>query len=169
MKNERGLHRGVALAARIGLVVVRITGPLQVILGLLFWAGYARGLLSVHVVSGMALVVALWLIGISAMVAGSLGRGTFAVAWGAFTIWFGMVHPGILPGRLHWLVRVAHLAVGFVAMGMGDSLVKAIGARRPAELGPPPAGADWNVPSPAPANVAEREAVHEDDESGGIR
>ena len=170
MKNDTALRSGaVTHAARIGLIVVRITGPLQVVLGLLFWAGYARGLLMVHIVTGLALVLGLGLIGISAMFAGSRVPGAFALAWGAFTIWFGMVHPGILPGRLHWMARVAHLLIGVVAMGMADRLSKIIRARSSADLGLPDRGAVWNVPRPAPVNVAERGAVHEDDEGGGIR
>lgn len=170
MENDGKLRRGaVTLGARIGLVVVRITGPLQVVLGLLFWAGYARGLLMVHIVSGLALVLGLGLVGISAMMAGSRAPGAFALAWGAFTMWFGMVHPGILPGRLHWIARVAHLLIGAVAMGLADRLAKTMRAHKPADLVPSDPGKDWNVPQPAPANVAEREAAHEDDEGGGIR
>jgi hypothetical protein len=48
---------------------------------------------------------------------------------------FGSTQVTILPGDSHWLVRVAHLAVGFVAIGLAERLPAAaklqLGARTP--------------------------------------
>ena len=43
---------------------------------------------------------------------------------------FGAVHPGFLPGPLHWLVRLAHLFLGIAAMAMAVMLGRAIRHRR---------------------------------------
>jgi hypothetical protein len=110
--------------------LVRLTGVAQVILGLLFWAGLVRNLVPVHMAIGLTFVIAIWAL---AALAGRAGVGVprvaLAVAWGALVIWFGMVHPRLLPGDLHWIIQVAHLLVGIAAMGMADSLVKAARAR----------------------------------------
>lgn len=116
----------LARATTFAVSIVRVTGPVQVVLGLLFWIGFARGLLTLHIAIGVTLVCALWLLGALAVMTGSRTAGVFAVALGAFTIWFGIMHPAMLPGRLHWIVRVAHLAIGFVAMVTANKLANII-------------------------------------------
>lgn len=122
------------MKAVIGLV--RITGVTQVVLGLLFWAGLVRNLVPLHMAIGLTFVIGLWAL---AALAGRAGAGAprvaFAVAWGALVVWFGIVHPRLLPGELHWIVQAAHLLIGFAAMGIADSLAKAARARSAAASG----------------------------------
>lgn len=116
-------------ATTFALIVVRVTGPVQVVLGILFWLGLSRGVL-LHIVIGITLVLALWMLGLLAARASvGIGPAVLALALGVFTIWFGINHPAMLPGPLHWLVRVAHLAVGIVAMATAHGLAQAIRRR----------------------------------------
>jgi hypothetical protein len=54
-----------------------------------------------------------------------------------------MTQAAILPGDLHWIVRLAHLLVGLVAMGLGERLavsakarLQGAGAHQPARVAP---------------------------------
>jgi hypothetical protein len=48
-----------------------------------------------------------------------------AIAWGLFVVVLGVMQGAILQGDLHWIVQVAHLLVGMVAMGMAHGLARA--------------------------------------------
>lgn len=122
----KGRGSWLARANTFALSIVRVTGPVQVVFGLFLWIGFARGLLVLHIATGVTLVCGLWLLAALAVATGSRTLGLFAVALGAFTIWFGMMHPAILPGRLHWVVRVVHLATGFAAMATANKLANII-------------------------------------------
>lgn len=104
------------------LWVLRITGALQVILGVLFWTGNAGSLVPVHMVSGSILVVALWFLAFQVIQSGANpGLGYVAILWGLLTVGLGMTQTGILPGPYHWVIQVLHLLVGIAAMGLGNS------------------------------------------------
>jgi hypothetical protein len=49
---------------------------------------------------------------------------------GILTLGFGIVHTQILPGSLHWIVELAHLIAGVIAIGVGTRLATAISQRR---------------------------------------
>ena len=57
------------LATRLLLWIVRVSGLLQIVLGLVFWLGYARQMLQVHIVNGFLIVALLWVLAILALVA----------------------------------------------------------------------------------------------------
>ena len=108
--------------------ILRLTGLTLVVLGVLFWTGHALQLVQLHRLLGVLFTLAYF--GIVVVVARgglALGPALFATAWGFVIPTFGMIQTAILPGPLHWTVRVAHLLVGMVAMGMADRLLK--GAR----------------------------------------
>jgi hypothetical protein len=50
----------------------------------------------------------------------------FATAWGLATLVFGMTQIQLMPGPFHWIVEVAHLGVGVVAIALGAQLANAI-------------------------------------------
>jgi uncharacterized membrane protein YczE len=54
----------------------------------------------------------------------ALGPALLATAWGFIVPTFGMIQARILPGPMHWVVKLAHLLVGIVAMGVADRLMK---------------------------------------------
>ena len=49
---------------RIASIVLRVCGALAVILGLLFWSGYALNLIPIHMLLGLLVVLSLWVVGI---------------------------------------------------------------------------------------------------------
>lgn len=113
-------------------MLIRATGLIQIVLGLLFWIGYARDFIPIHTVSGLVLVFGLWVMAIMAAVSGvSLGMVLLAVLWGFLTIALGMGQDGLLVGQFHWVVQVFHLLVGMAAIGQGEGLAARIKRARP--------------------------------------
>ena len=97
--------------------IVRLTGATQVVLGILFWAGTALGPVSLHMAIGLAFVLALLAL-VSLAAAAGLRPMLVAVAAGYVLLIpvFGMEQTRLLPGPGHWVVRVAHLALGIGGM-----------------------------------------------------
>lgn len=115
----------------VALWVVRITGLLQVVLGVLFWFGIARTLVSVHMISGTILVLGLWFLAFQAIQTGANpGLGYLSIIWGLLTVILGITQPGLLPGSLHWVIQVLHLLVGIGAMGLADNNARAVSRER---------------------------------------
>jgi uncharacterized membrane protein YczE len=107
--------------------ILRLSGMTLVVLGLLFWTGHALQLVQFHMLVGVLFTVAYFAIVIAAARDGlALGPALLAALWGFILPTFGMVQTRILPGPTHWIVRVAHLLVGVVAMGIADRLVKGV-------------------------------------------
>ena len=117
----------LAIAARI---TIRISGVLLIGLGLLFWTGNADQLIPVHEVLGFVLVIALWTLAFLAARAGvSIGLVALAVVWGLVAPFNGLGQRELLTGSWHWLIQVIHLLIGLGAVGLGEMLARAIGAR----------------------------------------
>jgi len=114
-------------ASTIALTVLRITGVIQIVLGLLFWTNNAFALIPVHILSGFVLVLALWALAVLAALAGvSRGAVALALVWGLIVPIFGLTHAQILPGPAHWVIEVLHLLVGLAAIGLGAGLARRI-------------------------------------------
>ena len=110
-------------ATTVALTVVRVTGSVQLVTGLLFWTGNALALLPVHLLSGVGLVLALWALAVLAARAGvGAGRAALAGLWGALVVGLGLTQSQLLPGDAHWVVQVLHLLVGLAAMGLAQNL-----------------------------------------------
>ncbi len=128
---------------RITQLIVRITGVFQILLGISFWTGHALSLISLHMAVGALFVVSLWILAVRAGLSGAgWGLAGTTIAWGAGPIAFGMVQTQILPGAQHWVIRVLHLLVGMVAMGLAARLglrIQRSRIGRPAVLGARPA------------------------------
>lgn len=119
-------------------VIVRATGGFQIVVGVLFWIGFLRQLVPLHMLVGLIFVVALWILAARALRA-ARGFAAFVLVWGVFVLVFGMIQRGLLTGPAHWVIDVLHLLVGAAAMGFGDMLAKRMRMR--AAAGAPPAGA----------------------------
>lgn len=118
----------------IAYTLLRITGVVQIVLGLLFWTGNAFSLIPVHMLSGLILVLSLLVLAIAGARAG-VDRGFVAVAIVLSFIVpaFGFTQTQILPGPAHWIVEVLHLLVGLAAIGMGEQMARRLQeAARPA-------------------------------------
>ena len=119
--------KGVATAARW---MVRITGPLLVVLGIGFWTGRWFSLVPTHRMLGVAFSLALLTLAAAALVAGAKrGLAALTAAWAILVPAFGMMQTRLAPGPAHWTVRLAHLLIGVAAMALADRLAKAVHAR----------------------------------------
>src|SRR5262245_22132788 len=88
------------------LWVVRAAGLFQIVTGLLFWTGNGYPLIPLHMLSGLIVVIGLWVIAVSAArrgVSPLLAGG--AIVWGVLVVGLGVTQSGLLPGPLHWIVQ----------------------------------------------------------------
>lgn len=115
------------MAIRIGSFVLTLSGLLALILGLLFWDHRASNLISLHMLLGLLVVGALWVIGIGQAFfkGGSWLIAACALIIGALLLVIGMTQSSLMVGEYHWVVRIIHLALGLTAIGIGH-----IGAAR---------------------------------------
>jgi hypothetical protein len=119
------------IATTVAQMLVRALGLVQLALGGLFWTGNQLQLIPLHMMSGMLLVVGLWVLaGLGAAARVGIRRVLLAFAWGIGTIAFGLNQATIVPGDLHWTIQVLHLLVGIAAIAQAESLARAIKERR---------------------------------------
>jgi hypothetical protein len=105
--------------------LIRLLAVVQLILGGLFWTGNALSLVQVHMFSGLLLVLALWVQAALAARAGiGFGLPVGALVLGLVVVYLGMTQDSLLPGDLHWLIKVLHLIIGLGAVGMAESLAR---------------------------------------------
>jgi hypothetical protein len=117
------------LATTIAQTVVRTLGPIQVGLGVLFWTGNAFDLIPMHMLVGLVIVLAMWVLaGLGVRAGVHLGLASAAFAWGILVVALGMTQTQILPGDFHWIVQVVHLGFGLAAMAFAEVLGRRIRA-----------------------------------------
>ena len=115
--------------------LIRLLAVVQLTLGVLFWTGNAYAFLQLHMWSGILLVLALWIQAAIAARAGvGFGLPVVSFLWGIGVIALGMTQASLLPGDLHWLIKVLHLLVGVGAVGQAESLAVRTLRREPARL-----------------------------------
>ena len=119
--------------ATVALMLVRICGLIQIVLGLLFWTGNQLALVPVHILSGLVLVLALWTLAFVAARSGvQPGFVAFVFVWGLVVPVLGLTQGQLLVGGAHWVIQVLHLLVGVAAIGQGEGLAREIKRSRPA-------------------------------------
>jgi len=124
--------------AAISLWIVRVAGTLQLLLGALFWTGHAYSFLPLHIVSGVVIVLTLWIVAVLALVVRTRrGLAVFGFLWGLALPAFGMVQATVLVGSMHWIVRVLHLLMGLAAMALAGTLGQMILAAVPGRVHEP--------------------------------
>jgi hypothetical protein len=105
--------------------LVRITGIAQILLGVLIWMGNASGLIPVHMGIGLVFVIALWVVGYSAIRRGVVPwLGGVLLLWGACVLALGMTQAQLMPGANHAAIQGLHVLTGLIAMGMSEALGK---------------------------------------------
>lgn len=115
------------VATNIARWVVRLTGLVQIVLGLVLWSGHALGLIPLHMAVGMLLTLGLLVLaGLAIGARVRPGLGALGVAWVILLPALGMGQMSLLPGAAHWIVRVLHLVVGLAAMGIADRLATSL-------------------------------------------
>jgi len=106
---------------------VRLLGLTLIVLGFLFWSGTALSLIPLHMRLGETLVALLWILAIMGIRAKApAGLIAAAILWGLVVVGFGMTMGGLLPGRAHEVIRVAHFLIGLAAIGLSESLAARI-------------------------------------------
>lgn len=104
-------------------ILVRLSGLILIILGIIFWTGHALGLIRVHMVVGLILAISLWALAYLGARAGvGAGLVTLVVLWTLVMLVFGVVQMRLMPGAAHWVIQVLHLLIGIGAIGLGDQL-----------------------------------------------
>jgi hypothetical protein len=106
---------------RITSMVLSLAGLLALILGLLFWTGGALNLISLHMLLGFLAVGALWIVGVAQALtySGSWIIATVAIIVGALMIVLGLTQSSLMVGDFHWVIRILHLLLGLLTIGMG--------------------------------------------------
>ena len=121
--------------ANISIWIVRVAGTLQLVLGALFWTGHAYTFVPLHIISGALIVLTLWTVAVLALVIRThRGLASFALFWGLALPAFGMRQATMLIGPMHWMIRVIHLLMGLVAMGVAGTLGQMILAAVPGRI-----------------------------------
>jgi hypothetical protein len=113
----------VKTVALVAVMVVRVAALILIVLGVLFWTGRATGLVSLHILIGLLLVLALWALAIAGLqyrIGAALP--VLAFIWGAVVVVFGITQRQLLPGDTHWLIQWLHLLVGLAAVGLAEAL-----------------------------------------------
>lgn len=107
------------------LLCARIAFAILIVLGVLFWTGNALALVRVHVMVGLLFVVTLWVIAAIGVVARVSPMFTLRLAvWGALIAWFGMAQTQMMAGGTHWVIQSLHLVIGFVGMGLAETVAR---------------------------------------------
>lgn len=120
--------------ARILNILIRVTGVATAILGMLFWFAHLGALIPVHIVLGTTLTIALLALAFVAARSGvPFPLVAVAIVWAIIMPALGMAQVRLLPGSLHWIIRVLHVAVGFAAIRIGWMLASRIASGAPAD------------------------------------
>lgn len=107
----------------IAHMLVRITGVLLLLLGLLFWTGDALNLVAVHMLLGLVMVLSLWVLAaVSVRLGAPIGMAAGVAVLGLIVLVLGMTQTGLLPGSAHWVIQVAHLLVGLAAIASAEMI-----------------------------------------------
>jgi hypothetical protein len=118
-------------AATVLRIFVGLDGLILIALGLLFWTGNADPLVPVHMLLGIALVLALWVLAALAAVAGvNPGLVALTFVWGLIVLALGLTQTRLLPTDGHWIIQVLHLLVGITAIALAQILARRITSRR---------------------------------------
>jgi hypothetical protein len=106
---------------------VRAAFVVQLVLGVLFWIGTARGLVPLHQTIGILLVLGLWTMAFLAARAGVRPPlVALAAVWGLIVLLLGLSQTRLLVGSAHWVIQVLHLLVGIGLIGQAEGLAARI-------------------------------------------
>jgi len=105
----------------ISHMLVRISGVLLLILGLLIWTEGMRFLIQPHTLLGLVLVLSMWVLAAVSTRAGiPIGLAAGVAVTGLIVLVLGMTQGILLQGSLHWVIQVLHLLIGMGAVAGGE-------------------------------------------------
>ena len=111
------------MVVRITGMVLRVAAILALILGIIFWTGNAKGLVSIHMLLGIIVTLCLWILGgMIATTRGGIGLAIGAIVLGLIVAGFGMTQRTIMVGSGHWVIQIIHLLLGLTAIGFGEMI-----------------------------------------------
>lgn len=112
---------GYFMIVRIANFVLTLAGGLALLTGLLFWAGIALNLISMHMMLGFLAVAALWFVALGQAAArgGSWLLALSALIVGGIAIYIGLYQASMLVGAYHWIVEIVHLLLGILIIALG--------------------------------------------------
>jgi hypothetical protein len=114
---------GMQVVLTVTQMLVRITGVLLLILGLLIWTEGMRDLVFPHIILGLVMVIALWLLAVvGARLGAPMGLAASVAVMGLIVLVLGMSQNSLVPGGAHWIIQVLHLLLGMAAVGMAEAL-----------------------------------------------
>lgn len=112
------------------LMLARLLGVVQIILGLAIWPG-GRSLAALHAALGSIFVLAAWILAVIGLFALPKRMvALFTLLLGGAVMWFGVAQTTLLVGNAHWAVRLAHLLLGIALLGLIEVLAKAVRVHR---------------------------------------
>lgn len=104
-------------------MAIRLIVLVEVILGVLFWFGTARGLTALHVGLGFLLVLCmLALAGVAATRRAPLGLVALVAVWALLLPVVGFWQLHIVTSGAHVAVQILHLLLGLGAAGVSERL-----------------------------------------------
>lgn len=120
-ESGRSLACSYAMVIRIASMVLSLAGLLTLLLGLLFWTGNALNLVSLHMLLGFLAVGALWIIGVAQALAysGSWIIALVSMIVGGLMLFLGLTQSSLVMGEFHWVIRIIHLLLGLLTIGLG--------------------------------------------------
>ncbi|QBD79176.1 hypothetical protein EPA93_25630 [Ktedonosporobacter rubrisoli] len=111
------------MVVRVTTMVLRIAALLALILGILFWVNLlGGGLVMVHMLLGLIVTLAVWILGGVMLANKNIGLGLGAIVLGLIVLILGMTQRTLLIGSMHWLIQVIHLLLGLGAIGIGEAI-----------------------------------------------
>lgn len=117
--------------------VMGLVGVTELVLGVLFWTGHALALVQLHMGLGMLFVLSLWTLAILCGVAGApIGLVVTTVVWGLLIPALGYSQMQLMPGPNHWIIRVLHLLMVVIGMGLAGVLTRKVETPRVRSGGP---------------------------------
>jgi len=109
---------------RIADWVLRISGIIALVLGILVWVNTLTSA-DIHMLFGILVTLSLLVIGIAFGLTkgGSWGLGGAAIVWAIIVFLFGLTQANMLTApNVHWIIQVIHLLFGLVAIGLGEMI-----------------------------------------------
>ena len=104
-------------------MVIRITGMIQLILGLIVWVGKVDSFIWIHILIGSILTIALFMLVYQAYRAGvSRGFVLLAIVWAVGLPIWGLAQDKILPTSYLLISQILHVLCGLGAIGIGEML-----------------------------------------------
>jgi hypothetical protein len=118
---------GMPRILTISLWLIRVTGVLVLILGLVIWAQSAspntNALIQPHMGLGLLMVLSIWVFAATSVSAGaSVGTAVGVAVLGLVMLLFGGAQDNVLPepNPAHAIVKIVHLLIGLAAMAVAE-------------------------------------------------